>query len=275
MMILLVASSMDIAALNIADKISQICPFKTTNRIYQENPVYLANINGNQVTYVTLKKEAVTAQYLADDFPDAELIVFVSRHSSQSGTPTLSVHTPGNFGHAELGGLTRQVSVSPAKAMQTALKTMNRLVQETKLAYKVSYECTHHGPSLNVPTMFVELGSSPLQWGDQKAAAIVAQAALAAISNFDNAQQSASMGLGGTHYNQKFTSLALKDEVIFGHMVPKYAIAQIDDELLLHCIERTQEKITSVILDWKGIKSEDKPKLLAFLEKLPLQIQKV
>ncbi len=54
-----------------------------------------------------------------------------------------------------------------------------------KLDYEVSYECTHHGPSLNVPAMFVELGSSEKQWNDSRAAEAVAHAAMEAIAKFE------------------------------------------------------------------------------------------
>ena len=81
--------------------------------------------------------------------------MFISRHSSASGKPTLSVHTPGNFGEARLGGLPKIISVSPATAMSDALKALLRYKVEFCLDYEVSYECTHHGPSLNVPVMFV------------------------------------------------------------------------------------------------------------------------
>ena len=100
---------------------------------YQENPIYTAVINGKQISFLTLKEEAVHAQYLPEDFPNAQLIVFISRHSSLSGKSTLSVHTPGNFGEAQLGGLPRTLSVAPAVAMQTALKALYRLKQEMNL----------------------------------------------------------------------------------------------------------------------------------------------
>ena len=76
-----------------------------------------------------------------------------------------------------------------------------------QLDYEVSYECTHHGPSLNVPTMFVELGSSPQQWSDTKAAEAVAKAAMQAIANFGVSEEKAALGIGGTHYNQQFTKM--------------------------------------------------------------------
>jgi D-aminoacyl-tRNA deacylase len=274
-MILLVHSNRDIAGINIANHILQNYPFTQTSQTYQQNPIYTAEINRKQVTYITLEQESIAAQILPQDFPNAELIVFLSRHSSQSGTPTLSVHTPGNLAAADLGGLPRTVSVAPANAMATALKTLNRLKQELSLNYEVSYECTHHGPSLQVPTMFVELGSSETQWRDQTAAAVVAQAAKEAVANYENATGKAVLGIGGTHYNRKFTQMALDGEAVFGHMIPKYAIPRVDAEILQQCIKRTHEPVDSVILDWKGIKSEDKPNLLTALQKTGLPTKKV
>ena len=272
---MLVHSTRDIAGVNIAKNLLQLYPFAKTKQTYQENPIYLSEINGKQISFITLKEEAVNAQNLQEDFPSAQLIVFISRHSSQSGISTLSVHTPGNFAEAQLGGLPRTVSVSPATAMSDALKTLLHYKEELSLNYEVSYECTHHGPSLNVPTMFVELGSSPAQWNDSKAAEAVAHSAMCAIANFSTSANSAVLGIGGTHYNQKFTYMALAGEAVFGHMIPKYAVSVVDSEILAQCIEKTFEKVLLAILDWKGIRSQDKPKLLSALQDVGLPFKKV
>ena len=274
-MILLVYSGRDIAGVNIAENVLGLYPFTKTAQTYQGSPVYSAEISGKIVDFITLKEESVHAQYLQQDFSGAELIVFLSRHSSRSGTPTLSVHTPGNFAEAGLGGLSRVVSVSPASAMRDALKALEQYKQELHLDYEVSFECTHHGPSLNLPTMFVELGSSEPQWRDTTAAQAVAHAAMAAIDNFSNPSDTAALGIGGTHYNQKFTRMALTGEAVFGHMIPKYAVSTVDSEMIKQCVNRTLEKATLALLDWKGIKSEDKPKLLAALQDAGLPTKKV
>lgn len=274
-MILLAASNRDVAGSNIAKQILNHYPFSKTSSIFQGNPAYSAEINEKEVQFVTLNEETINAQNLPDHFADLSLIVFISRHSSASGTPTLSVHTPGNVGAAELGGLPRRVSVSPANAMQHALKALIHFKEEMKLDYAVSYECTHHGPSLSVPTMFVELGSSMKQWNDVSAAEAVAHAAMKAIAEFNVSERAAVLGIGGPHYNQRFTQMALEGEAVFGHMIAKYAVQHVDAEVLSHCVERTLERVESVILDWKGIKSQDKPQLLASLQEVGLQYKKV
>jgi D-tyrosyl-tRNA(Tyr) deacylase len=274
-MILLVSSNKDPASLNIASQILNKYPFHKTQETFQENPTYTAVINGKNVTFITLNHEAVNAQHLPENFPDASLIVFVTRHSSQSGTPTLSVHTPGNLGPAELGGLPKTVSTAPASAMRNALKALDYFKQGMQLEYEVSYECTHHGPSLSTPTMFVELGSSPEQWRDTKAAEAVAHAAILAIAKSDACEGAAVLGIGGTHYNRRFTRMALDGEAVFGHMIPKYALHLADADMLRQCVEKTVEKVDSAVLDWKGIRSESKPALLVALEEAGLPYRKI
>jgi D-aminoacyl-tRNA deacylase len=272
-MILVVASNRDPASLNIKRQILKNYNFKEAAKMEDES-IYEAEINLKKVRLVTLNSESIHAQNLTDQFADVDLAVFISRHSSISGKPTLSVHTPGNLGDAQHGGIPREVSISPANAMRETLKEMMRIKQERKLDYDVSYEGTHHGPSLNVPTMFAELGSSAEQWKDEDAADVVAHAAMEAVSTFGNSPARTVLGIGGPHYNYKFTHLALEKNMAFGHMIPKYAVSQTDEVMLKKCIQRTFEKVEAVILDWKGIKGEDKPRLMESIEKADLQTEK-
>lgn len=162
--------------------------------------------------------------------------------------------------------------------MQTALKAMVHYQEQYGLRdYEVSYEVTHHGPSLKVPAMFVELGSSPQQWSDSLAAEAVAHSAMTAIANFEalTSTNSAVLGIGGTHYNPQFTLMALMGAATFGHMIPKYAIPNINAEIIKQCVEKTLEKVPYALLDWKGIKSEDKPGLLVALESAGLPYKKI
>jgi D-aminoacyl-tRNA deacylase len=274
-MILLVASNQDTASLNIKDKILKNYIFKKNTKQFDGNPFYTADVNEKKVTLITINSESVKAQELPQEFPSTKLVVFISRHSSQSAKPTLSVHTPGNFAEAELGGLSNTLSVAPAVAMQTVLKALLHYREQLRLNYEVSYECTHHGPSIAVPTMFVELGSSPAQWSDCKAAEAVAHSAMTAIATYKGANNSAVLGIGGTHYNQNFTLMALMGAATFGHMIPKYALSAIDANMLQQCIEKTLEKVPLALLDWKGIKSEDKPNIISALESIGLPYQKV
>jgi len=272
-MILMVASTKDLASTNIAKELLEHYEFERVSEDFQRNPVYFGKFEEREVKLVHVNDDTINTQYITDFF-NPQLIVFLSRHSSASGTPTLSVHTPGNLANeAKFGGIRKKISISPAGAMKEALIEMAKLRRDMGLGYKVSYECTHHGPSLDVPTMFAELGSSPKQWKDLEAAEVVAHAAMAAV--FRQSQYHAVLGIGGPHYNEKFTKIALTTNVAFGHIIPKYAIPQIDAEMIRQCLERTVETVESAVLEWKGIKGADKGKLIAALEKIGIPIEKV
>lgn len=271
-MILIVASTKDIAGVNIAQQILEHYGFERLSEVFHEKPVYLKRLHDREVRLLFVNEEPVNTQFITDFFTP-QLLVFISRHSSISGIPTLSVHTPGNLAEAELGGISRKISVSPASAMRDALLEMAKMKEEMKLDYQVSYECTHHGPSLDVPTMFVELGSSPKQWKDSRAAEAVAHATMAAVSK--QSAYPAAVGIGGPHYGEKFTRIALNTSTAFGHIIPKYAIPRVDPEMIRQCVERTVENVESVILDWKGIKGVDKARLMATLEEIGVGIERV
>jgi D-aminoacyl-tRNA deacylase len=271
-MILIVASTKDVASMNIRQQLLIHYDFEETAEKFHDNMIYDKTIGGNEVKLVMIDEEPIYYQPITDSYKP-QLIIYISRHSSKSGTPTLSVHTPGNLGQAEKGGMPRKVSIAPANAMREALLEMERQKSALSLSYKVSYECTHHGPSLDVATMFVELGSSPTQWKDMKAAEAVAHAAIASITRHSEASIVA-VGIGGPHYSEKFTRMALKDNFAFSHMIPKYAVSQVDAKILRQCAERTVEKVETIVLDWKGIKGEDKSELIKALEEVGIETQK-
>lgn len=274
-MILIVASNTDLASLNIRKQILSNYDFNEKQVQYQSNPTYEIAIANRSIELITLNNESIYAQNLPNSFTNLELIIFISRHSSLSGTPTLSVHTPGNLAEADMGGIPRNVSTSPPNAMREALKTLTKLKTELKLDYQISYEATHHGPSLDVPTMFTELGSSPKEWKDTTAAEAVAHAAMNAAQHFDSQLAKAVLGIGGPHYNEKFTRIALEKELAFGHIIPKYALAKIEENVLRQCIEKTSEKVETIILDWKGIKAEDKPSLMDIIKRTEVPYLKI
>lgn len=272
-MILFVASRGDVAGLNIAGKLVEVFRFKEEDERILGFPTYSKDLRGGEEAKLIIIKDETVRMQKIPPISKLGMIIFISKHSSRSGTPTLSVHTPGNIGEAHLGGEPRKVSISPASAMKAALIEMRAARDEMELSYEVSYECTHHGPSLDIPAMFVELGSTPEQWRDGKAAEAVARGAIAAAENRIN--YPAALGIGGQHYNKKFTRIALTSEVAFGHMIPKHTLHEVDEYIIRQCIERTVERVDKIILDWKGIRGEDKGPLMEIIKRVGLSVEKV
>ena len=272
-MILIVASRKDVASMNIRQQLLSNYDFEETAETFHDDVICYSEVGGNEVKFVTIREETIYYQAITDHF-SPQLIIYLSRHSSKSGTPTLSVHTPGNLAGAEKGGIPRKVSIAPANAMKEALLELTRQRNMLGLDYKVSYECTHHGPSLDVATMFVELGSSLAQWKDVKAAEAVAHASMASIHKHSKPSTTV-VGIGGPHYNEKFTRMALEDNFAFGHIIPKYAVSQVDSDIIEKCIDRTLGHVESVVLDWKGISGADKVLLVKILEEIGVPTQRI
>jgi D-tyrosyl-tRNA(Tyr) deacylase len=270
-MILIVASTKDVASVNIAKKLISLHNFEKTMTDFQQNPIYEKTVEGTQTKLVFINEETIRAQYITDHF-SPERVIFVSRHSGVAGIPTLSVHTPGNTGNAELGGLPKQVSICPASAMKNALLELTKIRDESNLQYQVSYECTHHGPSLKVPTMFVELGSSMEQWKDLQAAEAVAHAAMAAITK--KTTYPTILGVGGPHYNERFTKIALTTAKAFGHIISKYAVPNIDAETVKQCVQRTVENVDTAVFDWKSMRAKDRQKIVTALDKMKVKVER-
>ncbi len=100
---------------------------------------------------------------------DAEIVIVASTHKSAAGVPMLNAHFTGNFGEdVSHGGAARTLSIAPALYQRAAVLEYERLkAEDSRLkTYTVGIEATHHGPTLDLPILFVEVGSSEKEWGD-------------------------------------------------------------------------------------------------------------
>ncbi len=270
---LLVFSESDKAGVNIARALINKYRFEKSEATYQNKPIYKLDIENETVLLIPIIEDVVNAQYIEQSFKPS-LVVFLSRHASLSGTATLSVHVPGNLGPETYGGLPYKLSIAPANAMKAALIEMNKLVEEKSLKFKVSYEATHHGPSLDVPSMFLEIGSTQRDWDNPEAGEVVASAAMAAIRC--TLRFPAVLAVGGPHYNPKFTNVGLWRDLAPAHIVSKYALEAFKNvRILKTCVERTLEKVQSALIDWKGIPGGIRIEVVNYLRNIGLDIVRV
>lgn len=150
-----------------------------------------------------------------------DLIIYASRHRSESGLKTLTVHPLGNFTDAKFGGIPGKLVPSAPRKMTQALRILASSGRE--LEHKISYEATHHGPYLETPTFFIEIGSDEKAWVEDAPARVLAKTILKVISERPDPRDKVGLGIGGGHYVPRLTEVALMKHVAFGHMVPKYA----------------------------------------------------
>ena len=67
---------------------------------------------GNHSLRFIETEEKLIYQNGLDKRTDCDLIIFISRHSSQNPMPALTVHTTGNYGKAMLGGNDRELATA-------------------------------------------------------------------------------------------------------------------------------------------------------------------
>ncbi|MHB8103015.1 MAG: D-aminoacyl-tRNA deacylase [Methanosarcina sp.] len=200
----------------------------------------------------------------------ASLIIFASKHRGKEEVNSLTVHCTGNPSEeARLGGRPKELAVSSPPAMKSILKEMKRLAEEKGLKYDVTLEVTHHGPTeLSVPSIYAEIGSTEKQWEDVEAGEVAAKAILAVSLE----EVPVALGFGGGHYAMRQTGLLLETDISFGHNFPKYQLDFVDEALIRQAVEKSNADFA--YFDRKSMKSEDRNRISAILEKLGLKVLK-
>jgi D-aminoacyl-tRNA deacylase len=167
-----------------------------------------------------------------------DAVLFASKHYAESGKPALTVHPLGNFGDAEYGGLPRRIVPSPPVLMGRILRRLQ--VEANGLKHAATFEATHHGPFLETPACFVEIGTDEAAWRDPALGRRVARAMLAAAEPGIGDDAPVLIGLGGSHYAPKFGDLVKQRKANFGHFVPSYQLDKgVDAAVVLDAVRAT------------------------------------
>jgi D-aminoacyl-tRNA deacylase len=204
---------------------------------------------------------------------DARCYIFASTHRSESGKPCFTAHTPGNWGAAGMGGEPRTLNVASAARLAAAVQKMKGLTDASTLGWDVAVEVDHHGPTLQRPVLFVEIGSSEKEWENEEAGRICAEGIVAAACAAPLPEACA--GFGGTHYCPKFTQLVLSGTAL-SHVISGYSLERegMDEGMVRQALEKSDCKTARALLDWKGIKGGRRQELVACLEKLGMPWEK-
>ncbi|MFA6065002.1 MAG: D-aminoacyl-tRNA deacylase [archaeon] len=202
-----------------------------------------------------------------------EHVVFLSRHQSESGTKSLTVHMVGNYGDAKYGGKGRELCGALPRIGANYLRALNEKNTSSGLAkqgFVVTMEVTHHGPFTNKNSLFIEIGSCPIDWKNELAAKIIAETIIS--ETFKENKDKVVIGIGGGHYAPDFTKLELRQKYSFGHICPKHMLGELNKELLKQMIFKSNA--SGIILDWKGLK-EHKDTVVFLCEKLEVPYERV
>jgi len=200
--------------------------------------------------------------------PDVASAIFVSKHVSSSGRAALTVHTTGNLTkEAKFGGYPEEVSHVDPSIIRRALRALKAGTVRAGVQIDVTMEATHHGPtSLTMPVCFVEIGSGEKEWTDPVLGEIAANAVMSALARAEESLPTA-VGFGGTHYSAKHTRICTEGDYAIGHLVSSHSFdAGVSERVIADTFNKTTGSCNTAIVDWKGLHSNDRRRLIASLE---------
>lgn len=257
-MILLFTSN-NIASKNIAKKLIEQYDFrKTRENEWEKEGVRLIETN------------VPTVLDIPCDF-DTDCLIVLSSHKSKKSEKRLTAHVPGNWGDADFGGEPNTLNIVNSSRLKILLEEIKK--EGDKIGWNVSLEVDHHGPTCNVPLLFVEIGSTENEWNDEKAAEAMARAVDASLKR--NEKYQAFFGIGGDHYAREFTKIVLETELAPGHMAPKYAIDNVNENTFKQAIEKCTDNVVKVIILKKETNSSQKKRIVELCEKFKIEYEMI
>ncbi len=166
-------------------------------------------------------------------------VIFPSRHSAASGQPSLTVHPVGipHIGEEDeipFGG--KPASCPPPNPrLASWYREILKCGRSSELSEEFSFtlEVTHHGPWLETPSLFIEIGSTPEHWPRRDAAKILAEIIWQGlgldggdgIGTWDQHKPcKVAVGIGGGHYAPFIGRLAAHEGIWLGHMVGGHSL---------------------------------------------------
>jgi len=270
-----VVSAKDPAGMAIKQQLLKNYGFEEVKNIsFEGSPVFTLPIEGNEARLYTTVSELHNCEGIDARIP-AELFVFASKHSSQAAVPSLTTHSIGNWGKAEFGGRDGIICRSPASLLKLFLQNLDAVAKSGSYTGQVVQEVTHHGPYLETPTAFIEVGSSEKEWSNLDYASMVADSLIGGLGDLALLEENGEkhipvIGLGGPHYASKFKDIMLDSQYAVGHICPKHSLGSLTPEMLRQALDACVPQAKAVVLDWKGL-GEWKQKVVELLKSSDLE----
>lgn len=243
------------------------------NDVLKENEIYLGLTVSPLIHLNDLK--------LGDSSIDPDLLIFASRHRSETERPAFLVHTTGNWADkADFGGNPRELSNASALLLKAGLLS---LIEQAKTSsysnFSLDIEVSHHGPTtLEKPLIFMELGSSEKEWVIDDAGKVVSSAVINTVLKYLELQKQkdikVGIGFGGMHYAPQFKKLIMNKNIAVSFICPKYFVQKLNRDMIEQMINKNLEQVDYFIIDWKGTNSADKQHLVPLLEEFDVPIKK-
>ncbi|MFH1064140.1 MAG: D-aminoacyl-tRNA deacylase [Candidatus Woesearchaeota archaeon] len=258
----IIVSIQDPAGMNIKELLIGIHGFVKTTETFHGYPVCAKD----GIKLYTTDKRTIDSEGI-DTEVEGDFIIFATRHQAGSAKKAFCVHVPGNWSKAEAGGEDKRLCTALPAMMKEALNKISGVYGEDE--FEIVQECTHHGPAIDKPCMFIEIGSTEEEWKRQDCGEVIAKVVNHITMNPVKKYKEVIV-IGGGHYNQVATKLMLNTEYAVGHVCPKHQLQNLDAEMLNQMIAKNGKRFEMVVLDWKGL-SQDKDRIVGILEGLGIK----
>ncbi|PIZ00786.1 hypothetical protein COY61_01590, partial [bacterium (Candidatus Gribaldobacteria) CG_4_10_14_0_8_um_filter_33_9] len=156
------------------------------------------------------------------------------------------------------------------------LKTLfQEMSKNLPSGWELTLEVTHHGPFIEKPCCFIEIGSNEEDWRKKEAGKALAIAIENAIKilNKQKIKYKTVIGIGGPHYCPSMTKIQLNSDIAISHIIPQY-VFPITENMISQALKKTEEKVSFAIIDWKGLDSEERKQTIDLLNKINLEYKK-
>lgn len=269
----IISSEKDLASINIRNNLINNFNFQKSHEKFDNNNIYHLKTGYNNAGLYLISDELIYADDL-DKKINADFFVFASRHVSKENTPAFTAHSIGNWGRAEFGGKANTLCPSSAILLK---KAFLGLVESAKgkRGYETALEATHHGPFIEKPALFMEIGSTEREWADEDNGRIISNAIIKSIKDCEYAERNdkTAIGLGGTHYCNNFAKIIQRKNIAFSYICPKHSLEKLDGHMLNEAVSKTKEKADFFVLDWKGL-GQEKQRIVKLLQDAGIEYQR-
>ena len=245
--ILIIISGGDIASTNQAKSLLEKCEWVEGNLVEGFNTWNCHTVRIWWRDGGVLFEDNLDLRWESETGEKVSEVIFPSRHVAASGFPCLTIHPIGTPQYdldekPPFGGKSADAP-PPSPRMSSWMQELKKQAESHELSeeFSISFETTHHGPWISVPSLFIEIGSNEEKWGNEKAASALADVIINGL-NLNNQDtvpkitaEKVVFCLGGGHYAPQPMRLSDKG-VVLGHMLASYALimdksdSETDDE---------------------------------------------
>ncbi len=202
-----------------------------------------------------------------------DFIAVLSRHSGTPHHPIFTAHVPGNFGRARYGGEHFRLGVAIPSLMKEYLREVSK--NASSIGYWVGFEPTHHGPTLDIPMAFLEIGCDETSWNDPNGVNMAAESVIRGLENWEDGKYTPAIAFGGPHINEHFTKVTLYTDIALGHTARKIDAEWVDKVMIQQAMERNGENPQLAVIDNKGLRGKDRERIESTLRDLGIRVIRV